>query len=357
MLIDNIDEDIAPEFDFFDDDGVIEIEEEIVEEKVEVDTPPVVEEESTEEPLEFEVKKKTEEPVVETEEDDDKGYVYSEEEDSTAVGVYKTLIEKKFIGEQEDFDGSFEKLDEVFEKLPDTIFKETFEQFPEPLQNVLKYAYNKENATWEELREFITQHSPADYLTLDISTVEGQRSFAEKVLTSRGQEAEDATVLIDTWEDTGKLESKVKALHDLEKRKDSQKAEEKIEEEAEARRARKVRLKAFSQSVTTELENTGYDDTVKHNIAETILGGKLNALSKKVSQHPKALIQLTHFLSKFDEKKGEIDVELFKKQVLSAPIEKIKKGIKNNFSARSSSATIKNKKKQNNNQEFELILE
>lgn len=327
---------LIPEFQFdLEDVGVLE------------DVKPVEEVEET----------PVEDTVVETTPAEEIKEEVPKEANETALGIYKTLIDKGYTSEREGFKGTYEELDEIFEELPEVIFQGVFSTFPEPTQKLLQYAFAKqEGVTWEELTKFVTEYSSPVETDIDISDPDKQRDFLLKELVAEGMDKEDALDTIDVWEDKEKLEDVSKKYLDKRKAKSEKQINQTIAEAEKEKARKKKEAKDFTNNIVSEINSTSWNAKRKNVVLDEIRTGQINEKSKVINTSPKALIQLADFYTYFDPKTGEFNLEAYKKQGLSSAVKDIKTNIEKNFKTDTKSVEVEDKPKNFDSSKYEFEI-
>lgn len=265
--------------------------------------------------------------------DDDDSDDLPEGADPTAYGIYSTLVDRGYINKDEKFTGTMEALDDVFENLPDLVFDSLASQFPESMTKLLKFGYAKGTAlTDADLASFFANVDTSTGDTeVDLTSAEGQASYAKAQLIADGMSADDATDIVDLWEEKGKLEDKAKGLQTKAAEAKKANADAELAAAEKAREDGKAAKRKFAQTIKTELASTGWKDTAQQAVLDEIYKGELNRKSKLISKHPKALIQLANYLRYLDEETGEIDEKAFGKQGASKAAKAVKSKIEKHF--------------------------
>lgn len=276
-----------------------------------------------------------EEEEVEEEGEEDKPS-YAKNADEIAIGTYKTLIEKNFIEEDAEFDGTWDSLDKIVSSLPTRVAHALIAQAPPVTQSLIQYALSGgEGMTLDKLEGFFNAvKDTTDSADVDISTIDGARKYIRQQMIAQGEDPEDAEDYIDVLEDKGegKLFSKAKTLLEKEQNVKHSKAQQLMQQEAAEKAQREEYQKRFMQSIEEELSQTGYRNDRMNKIRNEILTGSMNKKAHMANSSPKALTQLADFFTYFDEAKGVFDLTSYKKHIAGKEVENIKNNIARNFS-------------------------
>lgn len=313
---------LIPEFDDFEvivnmaetDDSVEETEvDETAEEEVQVETSVV---ETTEE---IEVEEETEESI------------------EAAKAVFTTLVHKGIIPDDKDFDGSWTKLEESLTSLPDRIAEDIIDSAPDITKKVLEFAFAAgETITKDALKNFVNTYledidnSEKD---VDVTTVEGARAFMKEQL-SKSLKPVAVEAALDAMEDDESLVTEAKAkLEDVKKTNNHQKLiDDKNTENVQAAERVKQKTLAIQKELVTDNYSKEAIQVITNYLSDK--NNKVNTILKQALDEPKALVQLVHFLTKFDDKTKQFNFEGFVKEAATPAVLTAKKNIlKDSFSS------------------------
>lgn len=258
-----------------------------------------------------------------------------EETDETAKAVYTTLVAKGIVPENKDFKGSWEELEESLVSLPERVADDIIQSAPDITKKVLEFSFaSGDNITKESLKHFINTYLDdieSSEKEVDVTTVEGARAFMkEQLLKTLKPVAVEAA--LDAMEDDDSLIDEAKnKLEAIKKINNHQKLiDDKIAENQNAAE----QLKQKTLAIQKELVPDNYSKEAISVITDYLQNGKLNNVLKQAIDKPKALVQLTHFVSKFDKEKGEFNFDDFIKEAATPAVQKTKKNIlKDSFSS------------------------
>ena len=105
------------------------------------------------------------------------------EEYPTAVGTYKTLLDKGYITDRDDFDGTFEKLDEIFEEIPESVKDNLLSNTNEKGKQIMEYIMNKgHELTDQDVVGFLNLYNQP----VSVDSLEGAREIVSNHLKAQG---------------------------------------------------------------------------------------------------------------------------------------------------------------------------
>jgi hypothetical protein len=301
-----------------------------------------------------------EKPEVEPQSDDEPTSEEKPEEtgDPLARGIYQTMVDRGYIKGSEEFKGSMEEIDELFTNLPTVVFNATFQEYPDDFQKLLAYGWEKgTDVTVEDLagffKDYIKETISPD--SIDISTETTAMDFVVKELVATGDyDLEDATMLAEKWQDKDQLltkaeKFKTRKLESVNKDADAALAD--IRSQNEEKRKKDL---AKAKSVKEAIESTPWNNQRKQVVFDDLFSDGFKNKSQKISENPKALVQLANYMSFFNEETGEIDETAYKKQAFSKEAKKIKSDIEKNFGSVSfaKSSTVQQSKNADEEWEF-----
>ncbi len=292
---------------------------------------------------ETEVKEKETEEVettVETVEDTPEIVVEAstdevEETDDTAKAVYTTLVAKGIVPENKDFKGSWEELEESLTSLPERVADDIIQSAPDITKKVLEFSFAAGDAiTKESLKNFINTYlEDVDNAEkeIDVTTVEGARAFMKEQL-SKSLKPVAVEAALDAMEDDDSLIDEAKSKLDAVKKTNNH--QKLIDDRIAENQNAAEQLKQKTLAIQKELVPENYSKEAINVIADYLQNGKVNNVLKQAFDKPKALVQLTHFVSKFDSTKGEFNFDDFIKEAATPAVQTTKKNIlKDSFSS------------------------
>lgn len=274
---------------------------------------------------------------------------YGEDADDQAIGLYKTLLEKGTIIEDEEnpFDGTWDSLDEHLSKIPYYERSKIYSNAPEPLQKLLEFAFADErNITRESIKEFINAYleDTEEKIPQQFDSIDSAREYLKKEILAQGvmdeAEVDIALDALEEKEDDGAaLIAKANAIEKKKAEQKSDKHEQLLaQKRAEAKEAEEAQNK-FAQEVSTVFDQTGWSKSRIDTVKRQLINRDTQKTFTTAWNSPKALVQLANLATFYDEKTGEFDLTKFVKQVASKSIKDLKnKQIKDNFTSKGSNA-------------------
>ena len=251
---------------------------------------------------------------------------------------YNFLVEKKFIDEDEDFDGSPEKLETYMENIGYYAFNKVAEGIGEDGKNLLKYALALgEDVSKEKLQEFFSVR--AQVPEIDFDDEDEVKAFLKDYYLATNQYGEDdVDDRIEFLETKGKLSSFAEKHYNELLENINAYEEQQISIEQQKQQAKQE----LFNSVKTELMSYEWSLEKKKQVADKLNNKEFRRINNMIQQSPKALIQLADLYTYFDEEKQEFDLSsLIQKRQATKKAEKSLDNLeKNSFS--SSLSSIKN---------------
>ena len=248
--------------------------------------------------------------------------------------VYNTMVEFGYWNQDADFKGTVEELNAKFEKMPEQMLDNIFNSMPEPMVKLLEYGHSKgSDLDYDDLSSFFSDYiKPSEInevlLNEDVDT---QREYLMGVLIDQGNTKEEADDIMDIWESKGTIGSKATSHYAKVRELKAQQAADLIAEQQQAQAEAKQQAKQYQQKLYQTINETEWEANHKASIQDFIFSGKLNEISSNILNHPKALVQLANYLSRFNSETGEIDESVFKAQTFSKETKRVKSGIERNF--------------------------
>ena len=253
------------------------------------------------------------------------------EEDPTAVGTYQTLIDKGFISEREDWDGTFDKLDEIFDEIPENVKNELLSNTNEKGKQIMEYIMNKgQNLDDNDIQSFLNlynQPPEVDSITSAKEVITAQLKsqwFDEDLIESNID-------LLESKDDEGtalkELANKyVKASQgDPDKILESQRAEQVEAEEYQ---------RVFTNNLYDNIDNNKYPKKTKEAIKANYRNNAYVDRFTEAFTNPESLVQLITLSQYYDPKTKTFDLTEFAKMAASKEVEKLKdNSIRQNYSS------------------------
>ena len=76
---------------------------------------------------------------------------YSENADPAAITVYEQLLEKGYVDETEEFDGTWDKLDSSLEYLPQKVLNSLVANTSDVSKDIIRFVFSADNITADEM--------------------------------------------------------------------------------------------------------------------------------------------------------------------------------------------------------------
>lgn len=279
------------------------------------------------------------EPTVEdTTEDSIEDDTNSESKGNEVATLFYQELVDRGIAAQEDgkTDYTWEDVNNVLDgysrELPEQVADQIISSTPEYARNLIDYVFTKgENLSKEDLKNFYNQYlDDLDILesNTDFTDASTARDFLAKEYKAQGFRDAQIEVLLDTLEDESEETLKAEAKKYADKRKESLKTKEILNEEKENLRSSKEELREFSNKITEELTSTGWKASRINKVKQELFNGRTNEVLSRAAKHPKALIQLANLATYFDEKTGEFNFKDFILQTTSEDAKGLRDKIK-----------------------------
>lgn len=244
-------------------------------------------------------------------------------EEYTELNVlYDYLLEKGHINTIENL--TEEELEKSIDSIPDIVLNRKLQQYPEEHRKVLKHIIN--GVSIDEIKNYFTpktveEQSKDDYL---------KSKFRDKFLTE-----EEVNEHIEVLKAEDKFEKYFEHFKSKDKEEEDAEKEKQLEEVAKAKAERDVQINSFNTKLKEEFENATWDSNVKEQVAKVANSKSINEISSKIFQNPKAFLELSLFLSKFDMETGEFNLDSFAANYASKLNKKqLEEAQKNSFSSK-----------------------
>lgn len=283
----------------------------------------------------------------EEEEEEEETTKNKPEPEEGAEGVYKTLIDKGYIQEDEEFDGTYSKIDSYFDGIKTSTRESLLNEVPSTGKEIVEFILNGgDTLKDEDVLNFVQKYNAAN------ETVEVTEANAEEIVKENfktlGFDDEMIEVNIELMRDKKLLESKAKEIVE------SQKPDltKEIEEVRVQREQKEAREREFFSNLNTEIESSKFSSKRKTEVQNAIRKDLVTDVILKAIENPKTYLQLVNLALSFQEDKGFV-VEEFVKQAATKEVKKLKENIvKDNFS---NFKTSKTNAKQDKTSTFDKI--
>lgn len=273
-------------------------EEEKLETKVEETQVEDVSEGSTEEVEETPETQETVEEIEEVETDT------ADDSSDPVRDTYQILQDFLPLNDIEDLDE--EKLRQTLENdVPQTLFMSFVESKPQAFQELLTYSMNfTDEEVIPKMQEYFNKYMKPKEVSFDLETDEGARKYLssnEEFTDPFLGDEEDMNMVLDRWEDSGKLIEKAKSYQEkISKRTEQQKKQDRLEAENQAKLKQERELK-FKQSLRQEIDSMPWSKEMKTKTISALNPKHVNHVNEQVKQSPKAIAQLANIYSYFED--------------------------------------------------------
>lgn len=278
-----------------------------------------------------------EDSEIEVDEDNtEQETTFSEDADDDAVGLYKTLLEKDIIFEDEEdpFDGTWGSLEKRLDKLPEMIAGSIIQQMPEPVQNLMDFALTKGDVNLQDLQEFFQlQVDDANASDVKVESIQDARKYLANVMRQQEYEPDVIDTTLDAMEDKGEEYIINKAKGHAQKNQ-SQKAQARLMQEKQQKQVAMQQQQEYFSKLNTELESYKYTAKKNRAIRENLDPNIIAQKNAAIGNSPKAIIQLADFYSYFDPKTGSFNLDAYAKSASSNNVKDFKNNLmKKHFSS------------------------
>lgn len=260
---------------------------------------------------------KTEEIVIEEESKDnskDESSTYSDNADPLAIQTYQHLKEKNIIFEDEStkFDGTWETLEEQLESIPERVLNTMIQQAPELGKQLIKFAFSSENITLEDFKEFTKAYIEENSQpSTEIDNMDEAREYLENVYKSRGMRPSAVRAALDALEEDELLIEEAKLELEKDAKTKTKATDEIIAKKQNEDAQRYQDQQKFVQSISTELNETGWQKERVERVKKVMSGGNISTILTEISKSPKAFIKLADFLDYYNKDTKDIDYSKF----------------------------------------------
>jgi hypothetical protein len=306
--------DLLPELDFIDDDVIIDDNAE----KAHVE--------------------KTEE-VVETEELEEKPDVRVKEgADPNVLAAYKFYVDSGIVASgEEEFGGTPEDLQEVLLNTIDERTEGAIESMIAPLppvgKAIIAMALEKgDKLSVKDIQNLLEEVSIPELGEEDMKDVNSAHKYMLSVFKKQGYSSDDAEDMVDVLKDKGKLSQQATLEIKKEIAFKQSKAQQVVEGSKESRQQKKLTEEEFRKSFSEAITSTKWRKDKVDKVVGSFFEGKFReSMNHALYENPKALVQLIDFMNHYDAKKGEFDMEAYKKEAFSPTVKKVAEKIKTNY--------------------------
>jgi hypothetical protein len=268
---------------------------EILEAKTDVDTTKV---DTTDTELES-----TETTEVETVDTDGIEEV-EEQEQEVEVDQVKELysVVANVLPIDENENPTVEWIQEQINDAPRKLLEVAITSMPQDAQNVLGYVANKPDFTMKDLVDYVNQFNPQE---VNVETVEGARQYLKSnPQYTKLYDNEELDEELDRLEDANKIVVKAKKLKEAEDAIKVTEATKLVETTKAQNEANITRQREFVKNIQQEVESFGWKDDTKRKVFDNLKNERVQFVNSKLKENPKAVAQMAHIYSFFDEKTG-----------------------------------------------------
>lgn len=283
---------------------------------------------------------------VETEEPDGKNdkdteFEYSEDENPTAVGIYKTMVQEGIIAERDDFKGSFDNIRDYISELPSRVARSLYDQAPEHGKAMLDYVFTKgQDLSQDDLKSFIATYLE-DQESLsepDFDSIESTEAFFRKSLSNKGLDASiiDATIeaLYEKDPDGEVLKREARKEWDKESTNRTSKHSQELERIKQEKAATEQAQREFAKNIFESLDQTNWSPKKIQEVKTALANNTVQNNLKEIFSDPKAYSQLAAIVTLYDKSSKTFNLKDFVVQATSKAADEIKKHfIEDNFSS------------------------
>ena len=230
-----------------------------------------------------------------------------------------------------------ETVEEQLKALPEKAFLKAVTSMHGDSQELMKYAYNLgETATNEKLADYFNKYIKPSDTSFDFTKEEDAVKYLKSHKGYRRYIRDDEKFEdeISDLKDTGKLLSYAKELYG-EDESERIKERKRIDDAAKENRALADKQKAiFAANIKTELEGLGLSNELTSKTAAVLKRENSIRINKGIGSSPKALTQLAHLMTYFNEDDKNFDklFDILKGKEKSTATKEVEKNINKDFS-------------------------
>lgn len=265
------------------------------------------------------------------------------EEDPTAVGTYKTLLDKGYITDRDDFDGTFEKLDEIFEEIPESVKNNLLSNTNEKGKQIMEYIMNKgHELTDQDVVGFLNLYNQP----VSVDSLEGAREIVSNHLKAQGLDDDLIESNIDLLESRDEEGEALKELASKYQRASQTTPDEILEQQRLQEMEQQEAQREFTTSLYDTIDNNKFPKRTKEAVKANYRSNAYVERFTEAFTNPESLVQLITLSQYYDAKTKTFDLTEFAKVAASKQVEKLKdNSIRQNYSSssRKSSGTKRNK--------------
>ena len=295
-----------------------------------------------------------------TEEDDDTTEEVDIDED--AVAIYKTLVDKGILDEDDKYDNSWDGLESKIDELPSVIARQIISEAPQATQDLIKYAFSLGNdASIDKLAEFfnvVKGESGISAIEVLESDETAREFLRDQFLKTGRYDEDDIDDHLDILEDKNKLKAKAKGVIDSINENKNKESQRMLAEQEKVQESYQRQRQEHYSSIVNEIENTGWNSSVKNDLKRFLSPNVIQTVNSQIQANPKALVQLLNVYRMYDQESGEFDFSSIEAKGASKETKKIRNNqMKDNFSnTRTNKSTSKKRNVKLFKDDIELTL-
>ena len=235
---------------------------------------------------------------------------YSDNADPAAITVYEQLLEKGYVDESEEFDGTWDKLDSSLEYLPQKVLNSLVANTSDVSKDVIRFVFSSDNITADEILNFVkVNYEESQVQNTEIETMDEARAYLERLYAERGVKPIVAQASISALEEGDLLMEEAKEEYEKTLANQKPKTEALIQAKEQESMAEVERKSKFTNDIITELNNTGWKPNKIEEVKTRIAKNEVNTILTEIFKSPKALVKMVDFIGYF--KNGDINYETF----------------------------------------------
>lgn len=268
-------------------------------------------------------------------------YEFSPDENPTAVGIYKTMVQEGIISESDDFKGTFDEIRDYISNMPQRVAQALYSQAPDHGKALLDYVFTKgADLSPTDLKQFINTYleDVNSATEPNLTNPTEAESYLRNSLKGKGisDRVINATVdaLIDKDPDGSLLLEEARKDWESGKASREEKHRKIIEQEKAEIAAREQQMKDFAISVYAELDNTGWKSNKISEVKSALRNNIIENSLRDIMQNPKAYGQLAAILTVYDSNSKTFNLKDFALQAVSGDAKETRRNIiEDNFSS------------------------
>lgn len=214
--------------------------------------------------------------------------------------IYKVISSVLPIDENEE--PTTEWLEEQVNDAPRKLLEVAITSMPQDAQVVLGYIANKPDFTMQDLVEYTKQFVPNQ---VDVETMEGAKQYLKSnPAFAKMYDADELDEELDRLEDNDKLLTKAKKLKEAEDSIKIAEATKLAQQTKEQQEANLAKQKQLAKELNVQVDSLGWKEDTKRSVFENLKSERVQFVNNKLKENPKAIVQMAHIYSFFDEKTG-----------------------------------------------------